>query len=185
MKDQQDCVMNDLEEFGDKEFLVQMDQDNTEIFCCFLLVLPCCSSAFHQTNVEKTQNGSEDNLLFSRIQSLHHLLEVVYHDEEWSVASTLDKRWANNLLVQYQSKFFPQQVQFLWTSWQKYVLVVLLWPLIGLQNHLHSILTHSLRTAFLRFPAHCRLVHCCPIKLWPTYSSHEKFWPTSENCPCS
>ena len=68
-------------------------------------------------------------------------------------------------------------------SWQKYVLVVLLWPLIGLQNHLQSILTQSLRTAFLRFPARCRLGPCCS-SLWPTYSIHEKFWPTSENCLC-
>ena len=77
MKDQQDCVLNDLEELGDKEFFL-IDQYNTEIFSCFLLLLPCCSSTFHQTNVENTQNGSEENLLFSRIQSLHHLLEVDY-----------------------------------------------------------------------------------------------------------
>ena len=81
MKDQQDCVLNDLEELGGKEFL-QRHQYNTEIFSCFLLLLPCCSSTFHQTNVEIAQNGSEENLLFSRNQSLHHLLEVDYHDEE-------------------------------------------------------------------------------------------------------
>ena len=81
---------------------------NTEIFSCFLL-LPWCSSTFHQTNVENAQNGSEDNLLFSRIQSLHHLPEVGYHDEEdWSVSSTLDSWWANNLVVQYRSTFFHQ-----------------------------------------------------------------------------
>ena len=67
---------------------------------------------------------------------------------------------------------------------QHCLLVVLLWPLIGLQNHLHSILTQSLRTAFLRFPARCRLGLCCS-SLWPIYSSHEKFWPRSENCLCS
>ena len=81
MKDQQDCVLKDLEELGSKEFLLK-HQYNTEIFSCFLFLLPCCSSTFHQTNVENTQNGSEDNLLFSRTQSLHHFLEVVYHDEE-------------------------------------------------------------------------------------------------------
>ena len=32
---------------------------------------------------------------------------------------------------------------------------------VGLQHHLHSILTHSLRTAFLRFPARCRLGPYC------------------------
>ena len=36
-------------------------------------------------------------------------------------------------------------------SWQNHAFVVLLWPLTSLQNHLHSILTHILRTAFLRF----------------------------------
>ena len=55
----------------------------------------------------------------------------------------------------------------------------LLWPLIGLQNHPHSILTHILRTALLRFPA-----RCCSNS-WPTCLSHEKFWPTSEKCLCS
>ena len=120
MKDQWDCVLNDLEELGGKEFLVLMDRYTIEIFSCFLRLLPLCSSTFHQTNVEIAQNGSEDNLLISRIQSLHHLLEVDYHDEEeWSGASTLDSRWANNLVVQYRSKFFPQWVQFLWMGWQK------------------------------------------------------------------
>ena len=82
MKDQWDCVLNDLEELGDKEFRVLLDQYNTEIFSCFLLLLPLCSSTFHQTNVENAQNGSEDNLLIFRIQSLHLLIEVDYHDEE-------------------------------------------------------------------------------------------------------
>ena len=162
MRDQWDCVLNDLEELGDKEFLVLMDRYKIEIFSCFLRILPLCSSTFHQTNVEIAQNGSDDNLLISRIQSLHHLLEVNYHDEEeWSVASTLENRWRNNLVVQYRSKFFPQWVQFLWMSWQKYVFVVLLWPLIGSQKQVHSISTHNLRTASLRFPARCRRALCC------------------------
>ena len=63
-------------------FLVLMDQHNIEIFSCFLRLLPLYSSTFHQTNVESTQIRSEDNLLFSRIQSLHLLLEVDHHDEE-------------------------------------------------------------------------------------------------------
>ena len=52
MKDQRDCVLNDLEELGDKEFLVLMDQYNIEIYFCFLRLLPLYSSTFHQTNVE-------------------------------------------------------------------------------------------------------------------------------------
>ena len=51
MKDQWDCVLNDLEELGDKEFLVLMDQNNIEIFSCCLRILPSCSSTYHQTNV--------------------------------------------------------------------------------------------------------------------------------------
>ena len=93
MKDQWDCVLNDLEELGDKEFLVLIYQYNIEIFSCFLLLLPCSSSTFRQTNVENAQNVSEDDLLFSRISSLHLLLEVDHHDEEeYSVVLTLGKR---------------------------------------------------------------------------------------------
>ena len=81
MKDQSDCVLNDLEELGGKEVLLKI-QYKTEIVSCFLSLLPCCSSSFRQTNVENAQIGSEDNLFISRIQSLHHILEVDDHDEE-------------------------------------------------------------------------------------------------------
>ena len=92
MKDQQDCVLNDLEELGGKE-LVLKHQYNTGIFFSLLLLVPSMLSIERQTNIENTQNRSKDNLFFSRIQSLHHLLEVVYHDEEeYSVALTLGKR---------------------------------------------------------------------------------------------
>ena len=82
MKDQQDCVLNDLGEPGGKKILVLMDRYNIENFSCFFSLLQFYSSIFHQTNVEIAQNGSEVNLLIFRIQSLHHLLEVDYHDEE-------------------------------------------------------------------------------------------------------
>ena len=36
MKDQRDCVLNDLVELGDKEVLVLMYQYNIEMFSCFL-----------------------------------------------------------------------------------------------------------------------------------------------------
>ena len=109
-------------------------QHKTDIFSCVLFHF------FRQTNDDKKQNDPEDNLLSSRIQSLHFCLEVDFHDEEdWSVSSTLDN-WKENISVfQYQSKFCPQQEKFSWMSWPKYVFVVLLWPLIDLQNHLHSI----------------------------------------------
>ena len=90
MKDQYDCVLNDLEELGTELFL--KNQNNTEIFSFVLLLLPCCSSTFGQTNDDNTRNVSEDYLL-SRIQSLHHCLKVGSHDEEeYSAVLTLGKR---------------------------------------------------------------------------------------------
>ena len=82
VKDLWDCVLDDLEELGDQEFLVLMNQYNIEIFSCCLRLLPFCSSTFHQTSAESSQNRSEDNLFISRIQSHHLLLEVIDHDEE-------------------------------------------------------------------------------------------------------
>ena len=81
---------------GVRSCLIEI-RNNTEIFSfVFLLLLPCCSSTFRQTNDDNRQNDPEDNLLFSRIQSLHQCLEVDFHDEEdRSVSSTLDNRRAN------------------------------------------------------------------------------------------
>ena len=108
MKDQQDCVLNDLEELGGTRLFL-MNPHNTGIFSCFLLLLPCCSSTFRQTNDDNTRNDHEGDLLFSRIQSLHHCLEVGFHDEEdKSISSTLDNRRANIFVVQHQFKFSPQ-----------------------------------------------------------------------------
>ena len=109
------------------EWSMRLRRYNIEIFSCFLRLLPFDSSTFHQTNVESTQIRFEDNPLISRIQSLHLLLEVDHHDEEeHSVVLTLGKRWANNLLAKYQSKFFPRWVWFLYLSRQKYGYVILL-----------------------------------------------------------
>ena len=72
-----------------------MVQYNIEIFSCCLRLLPFYSSTYHQTNVENSQIRAEDNLLISRIQSLHPLLDVDHHDEEeYSVILTLGKRYA-------------------------------------------------------------------------------------------
>ena len=70
VRDQWDCVLNDLEELGDQEFLVLTSQHNIEIFSYCLRLLPFYSSTFQHTNVENSQNRSEDNLLISRIQSV-------------------------------------------------------------------------------------------------------------------
>ena len=114
MKDQWDCVVNDFEELGGKEFLVLTDQHSIEIFSCCLRLLPPCSSTYHQTNIESAQICSEDHLSVSRIRSLHLLLEVILRAEEECLVflplGTLDRI---QLLVQYQSIFFHEYVQFL------------------------------------------------------------------------
>ena len=84
--DQWDCVLNDLEELGDKESLVLTGQYNIEIFSCCLRLLPSCSSTYPQTNVESAQICSEDHLSVSRIRSHHLLLEVTVHAEEECLA---------------------------------------------------------------------------------------------------
>ena len=68
-----DYVVNDLEELGDTELFLK-NQYNTDIFSCFFLFLSCCSSNCRQTNDDNTRNESEDCLVFSRFQSLHHFL---------------------------------------------------------------------------------------------------------------
>ena len=79
---------------------------------------PLAMVFFHLSSDQWWQNtkcswrlyDSEDYLLFSRIESPHHCFEVDFHDEEdWSISSTLDFRWANILLVQHRSKFLPNR----------------------------------------------------------------------------
>ena len=154
-------------------------EQSVQYWYLFLFLLPCFSSTCRQTNEDNTGNVSEDYLLFSRILLLHHLLDVlVFHDaEDWSIFFDTGQSESQNSLVQHRSKFYSLLEKSLRMSWQNLVFVFLLWPLIGFQNHLHSIATHSL-------PARCRRGPCCSSP-WPTYSSHEKFWTTSENCLCS
>ena len=178
MKAQWDCVLNDLEELGGTELSWRI----SAIHVYFLVSSSSCH-AFLPLFVRPMMT----------IQEM--FLKIVFDSPEFNrsiivssntsmtkklASSTLENRRANIFLVQHQLKFSRQYVQFLWMSWQNLVFfVVLLWPLIGLPSHLHSILTHILRTAFLRFPA-----RCCSSS-WPTCLSHEKFWPMSENCLCS
>ena len=85
-------------ELGGTELFL-MNQYNTEIYSCFLLLLPCCSSTYYQTNDDNTRNKSEDCLSFSRIELLHRLLGVDFHDEEdESMCLTLHNRRLNILL---------------------------------------------------------------------------------------
>ena len=66
---------------------------------------------------------------------------------------------------------------FLGKTRQVLVFVVLLWPLIGLRNHSHSISTQILRTASLKFPAHCcsNSWQIC-LSSRRTHSSHSAAW---------
>ena len=108
VKDQWDCVLNDLEELGDKEFLVLMEQYIIEIFSCCLRLLPSCASTYHQTKIENAQICSEDHLSVSRIP-LHLLLEVIVHaEEEYLVFLPLGTLDRIELLVQYQSIFLSR-----------------------------------------------------------------------------
>ena len=105
MKDRQDCVLNDFEDLGGTELFLN-NLNRAEIFPFLLLLLPCSSSTFRQTNDDKTQNDPEDYLLFSRIQSLHHCLDVDSQDEEdGPISTTLENRMAIVFLVRHQPKF--------------------------------------------------------------------------------
>ena len=180
MKDQWDCVLNDLEELGDKEFLVLMDQYNIEIFSCFPSLLPLYSSTFHQTKVEIVQNRSEDNPLISRIQSLHLLLEVDHHDdEEYSVVLTLGT-WRIIFWLNISSRSFTDRYSFCrWvgrstSSWFCFSL----WS--DSQKQVHSFSTQNLQTASQRFPA-----RCCRPPCW-SYVRDQlvQAMRNSENCLC-
>ena len=66
-----------------------------------------------------------------------------------------------------------------WWRTGRFFFVVLLLPLIGMQNLSHPVLTHILRAELLEF-----LAHCCSISS-QTCLIHEKFWPRCEYCLCS
>ena len=102
MKDQKNCVLNDLEELEGNEFLVLTGQYNIEIIHCCLRLLPSCSSIHHQTNTEteNTQISSEDHPSVSRIRSLHLLLEEILRvEEECSFLLPLGKLDRSEFLV--------------------------------------------------------------------------------------
>ena len=72
-------------------------------------------------------------------------------------------------LVQYRSNSFFQWELFLMKSQQVLFFVVLLLPLIDLQNLLHSVLTHILRADLREFRSRCCLNRS------QIYLIHEKF----------
>ena len=88
-----------------------MGQYSIEIFSCCLRLLPFYSSTIHPTNIENSQIRSEDNLLISRIRSIHLLLEEILSvEEEFLFFLPLGKLDRIELLVQHQSIFFQEFV---------------------------------------------------------------------------
>ena len=161
--------------------LFQNHQYSTGISFLLLLLLPSMLSIDRQTNEQIVWMDSEDFLSLSRNEPLHLLLDalVVNDEEDMLLSSILHNRRKNISLVQCQSNSFFQWERFLVKSWQVLFFVVLLLPLIGMQNLLHPVLTHILRADLLEF-----LFHCCSNSS-QTYLIHEKFWPKSEYCLCS
>ena len=184
MKDQWDCVLNDLEELGDKEFLVLVYQCNIEIFSCFLRLLPLYSSTFHQTNVESEQNRSEDSSSISRIQSLHLLLEVDDHDEE---RTQLFWHWVSVKRILCWLNIGPKSFTYRYSSCR--------WASRGRSSRLCFSLWSARKAN--TFVVNAKSSDCIPevscsllssslmfLGLWPTYWSYEQFWPTTEKCLC-
>ena len=101
------------------------------------------------------------------------------NDEEETLLSSIPHHRRKSIsLVQYRSNSFFQWERFLVKSHQVLFIVVFLLPLIGMQNLLHSVLTHILRADILEFLFHCgsNSSQTCLI--------HEKFWRKSECCLC-
>ena len=141
----------------------------------FFLLLPSILSTYCQTNEESVGTDSEDfhcSIFFSM-----HLLWMTKKIHYFLRYFTIGEK--NISVVQYQSKSSSQWKLFLGKSRQVLFFVVLHWPLIGMQNLSHPVLTHILRAELLEF-----LSHCCSNSS-QTYLIHEKFWPRSEYCLCS
>ena len=83
-------------------------------------------------------------------------------EEETLLSSIIHNRIKNISLVQYQSKSSSQWELLLVKGRQVLFSVVLLLPLIGMQNLSHPVLTHILRADLREF-----LFRCCSVrKLW-------------------
>ena len=114
---------------------------------------------------------SEDFPSFSRNEPLRLLLDALaVNDKEDELLSSIPRiRRENISLVQYQSNSFFQWERFLVKSQQVLFFVGLLLPLLGMQNLLHSVVTHILRADFQEFMFRCH------SNSSQTYLIHEKF----------
>ena len=138
------------------------------------------------TNVEIAQICSEDHLSVSRIQSLHHLLEVDYHhEEECSVAL---RHWivGGRIILWFNigPRSFPNGHSFCGWAGRD----TSLWFCFSLLSARKSTCFRFQRKNFeLHLWGFLLVVVPAPScsSSWWAYSSHEKFWLTSENGPCS
>ena len=171
MKDQWDCVLNDFEELGGKEFLVSIGRYNIEIFSCFLRLFAMLLFHFSSDQWWQYKKCFWDYPLFSRIQSLHRLLEVDDDDEEeYSVVLILvsDGRiifWLKIIPLSFPDGFSSCR----WAA--RHCLA------FDRLDEVHSFSTQNLRTASQRFPARCCRSPCCCSIPWLTYS---KPWEISD-----
>ena len=102
-----------------------------------------------QTNKEFVEIDSEDSSKFSRIELLRHLLVVLFENvEEDGLLSSKprtqrerERERESNSLVQYQSNSFHSSELCSVNNQQVLSFVVLLLPLIGLQNPFPSVVT--------------------------------------------
>ena len=114
-------------------------------------------SIVRQTNESIVGVGSADFPSFSRNEPLRLLLDalVVNDQEERLLSSILHTRKKNISLVRYRSNSFFHWERFSVKSQQVLFFVVLLLPSFGMQNLLHSVLTHILRADLREFLFHC------------------------------
>ena len=113
-------------------------------------------STCYQTNEGNAGNVSDDFLYFSRNEPLHPLFDALADDEEDGLLSSKLRTQRENVsLVQYQSNSFCPWEQFLVNSQQVLFFVVLLLPLIGMQNPSHSVATFVLQADLQELLCRC------------------------------
>ena len=147
MKDQQDCVLNVLEELGDKQLFLN-HQCSTGIFFLFLLLLPSMLSIDRQTNEEFVRTDSEDFILILQKWTAPSSSRCTWWEWRRRWITFFETSYAereNVSVVQYQSKSFCLSERFQMKSQQVLFFVVLLLPLIDMQNLSHPVVTHVLR----------------------------------------
>ena len=134
----------------------------------------CCQACFPST--VRPMNRMWELVLKIFVHSpemipLHVLLDAfaVNDEEETSLSSIPRNRRKNISLVQCQPNSFFQWWLFLVKSQQVLFFVVLLPPLIGMQNLSHPVLTHILRADLLE-----SLILCCSNSS-QTYLIHQEW----------